>query len=89
MECHGITLPIYANARLGCKVNFARGKIPSGGKSPENVHIMYQPRRQPNIVQSLVGYHAVRAVASHLLVGVLTTLMGVLDDLIVSVSVRS
>ena len=28
-------LPIYDNARLGHKVNFARGKIPSGGKSPQ------------------------------------------------------
>ena len=30
-----------------------------------------------------------RAVASHLLVGVLTTLLGVLDDYTVSVNVRS
>ena len=28
------TLAIQENARLGRKVNFARGKIPSGGKSP-------------------------------------------------------
>ena len=28
-------LPIYEKARLGCKVNFARSKIPSGGKSPQ------------------------------------------------------
>jgi len=27
-------MPIKENARLGCKVNSARGKIPSGGKSP-------------------------------------------------------
>jgi len=26
-------------------MNFAPGKIPSGGKSPQNVHIMYQPRK--------------------------------------------
>jgi len=26
-------LPIYENARVGRKVNFARAKIPSGGKS--------------------------------------------------------
>ena len=28
-----VTLPIYKNAGLGRKVNFARGKIPPGGKS--------------------------------------------------------
>jgi len=28
-------LPIYENARLGRKVNFARGKIPSEGKSSQ------------------------------------------------------
>ena len=38
------------NARLGRKVNFARGKILSGGKSPQNVYIVYQPRRRPKIV---------------------------------------
>jgi len=33
---------------------FARGKITSRGKSPpESVHIVYQLRRKPNIVQSL------------------------------------
>ena len=44
------------NARLGRKVNFAPGKIPSGGKSPENVYTVHQPRRWPNIVQSLVDF---------------------------------
>jgi len=34
------------------KVNFAPGKIPLGDKSPENV--VYQPRKRPNIVQSLL-----------------------------------
>jgi len=33
---------------------FAAGKIPLGGKSPQNVYIVYQPRRQPNILQSFV-----------------------------------
>ena len=31
----GMPLPIYENARLGRKVHFARGKIPSSGKSPQ------------------------------------------------------
>jgi len=43
------------NARLGRKVNFAPGKIPSGGKSPRKcTHIVYQPKTRSNIVQSLV-----------------------------------
>jgi len=54
-ECHTVTLPIYENARLGRKVNFARGKIPSGAKAANNVDIVYQPKRLPKIVQSLVG----------------------------------
>jgi len=33
-------LPIYENARVGRKVNFAPGKIPSGGKSPEIVYTL-------------------------------------------------
>jgi len=28
------------NARLGCKVNFARGEIPSGARVPKNVYIV-------------------------------------------------
>jgi len=42
-------------ARLGRKVNFAPGKIPSVARAPENEYVLYQPRRRPNIVQSLVG----------------------------------
>jgi len=34
VECRAVTLPIYENARLGLKVNFAPDKIPSGGKKP-------------------------------------------------------
>jgi len=34
LECRAVTLPIQEKARLGCKVNFAAGKIPLGGKSP-------------------------------------------------------
>jgi len=33
LGCHAVTLPIYENARLGRKVNFARGKILSRSKS--------------------------------------------------------
>ena len=41
---------------MGHKVNFASGKIPSGSKrAPENVQIVYQPRRRPNAMQGLVG----------------------------------
>ena len=36
-------------------VNIAPGKILSGARAPENVYIVQQLRRQPNIVQSLVG----------------------------------
>jgi len=35
--------------------NFARAKIPSGGKCPQNAYIVYQHRRRPKIVQSLVS----------------------------------
>jgi len=30
-----LTYLIYENARLGCKVNFARGKIMSGARAPK------------------------------------------------------
>ena len=33
LECRAVTLPIKENACLGRKMNFAPGKIPSGGKS--------------------------------------------------------
>ena len=40
----------------GEKVNFARGKIPSGGKiSRKCIHIVYQASRRSYIAQSLVG----------------------------------
>ena len=32
-----------------------REKFCQGARAPENVYIVYQPRRRPNIVQSLVG----------------------------------
>jgi len=41
--------------RLGRKVNFAPSKILSRATAPENVYIVYQHRRRPNIVQSLAG----------------------------------
>jgi len=31
-------------------------KFHQGVRAPENVYIMYQPRRRPNIMQSLVGF---------------------------------
>ena len=40
--------------RLGRKVNFAAGKISLGTRASKNVDIVYQRRRRPNIVQSLV-----------------------------------
>jgi len=39
------------NAKLRGKVNFARGKISLGARAPENVYIVYQPRRRTNIMQ--------------------------------------
>ena len=36
LECRAVTLPIYS--RLACKVNFALGKVPLVGKSPQNVY---------------------------------------------------
>ena len=42
LECRAVTLPIYENARLGRKVNFARGKIPLGGKTPK-MYTIFQP----------------------------------------------
>jgi len=45
LQCLAVTLQIQENARFGRKMNFAPGKIP---RAPENVYIVYQPRRQPN-----------------------------------------
>jgi len=53
-NCHAVTLPIQESARDGHKLNFTAGKIPLGGKSPQNAYTVYQCRRRPNIVQSLV-----------------------------------
>ena len=39
LECCAVTLPIQQNARLGRKVNFALGKLPSGGKRPQKMYI--------------------------------------------------
>ena len=38
-------------------MNFAHGRIPLGDNSPQNVYIVFQPRRRSNIVQSLVDLH--------------------------------
>ena len=54
-----VTLPIYENATLGRKVNFAPGKIPSGGKSPRKCissAVYAAAQKTLNIVQSLVGF---------------------------------
>ena len=48
-------VPCSNAANIGRKLNFAPGKIPSRARAPENVYIVYQPKRQPNIMQSLVG----------------------------------
>ena len=37
---------------------FAARRIKLGGMSPQNVYIVYQPKRPPNIVQSLVYLHS-------------------------------
>ena len=42
----------------GHKLNFARGKIPSGARDPKSVYIAYQARKRPNIVQSLVDFRS-------------------------------
>jgi len=39
------------------QTEFAPGRILLGDNGPQNVYIVYQPRSQPNIVQSLVGLH--------------------------------
>ena len=35
-------------------MNFASGKIPLGARAAENVYIVHQPKRRPNMVQGLV-----------------------------------
>ena len=50
-----VTLAIE-NKRLGRRVNFAPDKIPLGARAHENVYIVYQPRRRPNILQSFVDF---------------------------------
>jgi len=37
LGCRAVTLPIWENARLGRKVNFASGDI-QGARAPENVY---------------------------------------------------
>ena len=45
-----------AERKTWTQLNFAAGKIPVGGNSLQNVYTVYQPGRQPSIVQSLVGF---------------------------------
>jgi len=35
LECRAVTLPVYENARVGRKLNFAADRIPLEGKSPK------------------------------------------------------
>jgi len=44
VPCSSLTLPIYENARLGSE--FCTWQNSVRGNSPENVYIVYQPRRQ-------------------------------------------
>jgi len=46
LECRAVTLPIQENARLGRKVNFVAGKIPSAGKSPRKCISIHQSINQ-------------------------------------------
>jgi len=39
LECRAVTRPIYENARLGRKVNFAPGKVLTGGQEPPKMYI--------------------------------------------------
>jgi len=59
LECRAVTLPIYENARLGRKVNFAPCKISLGDKSPRKCIHTVAAKRQPNIVHRLAVIPAV------------------------------
>jgi len=48
---HAVTLPKYESARLERKA-----KIRNGARTPKNVYVVYQPRRRPITVQSLVVF---------------------------------
>jgi len=41
-------------------VKFAPGKIPPGARAPENVYIVYQPRRRRKIETTGQKYNGVR-----------------------------
>jgi len=58
-----VTLPIYENARLGRKVNVARSKIPSGGKSPQKC-ICYVPAQETAKDRAKFGWPPVSDVAA-------------------------
>jgi len=58
-----VTLPIYENARLGLKVNFAPGKILSRGKSPRKC--IYSVAAQETAKhRAKFGWHPVSDVAA-------------------------
>ena len=47
LECRAATLPIWGNARLGLKVNFAHCKIPFGARAPpKKVYVLYSVTAQ-------------------------------------------
>jgi len=52
LECCAVKLPIYENARLERKVNFAPGKIPLRGKGPENAYNVYIVYRTKNYAKN-------------------------------------
>jgi len=56
LECCAVMLPKQESARLGTKWMLHLTKFCYGARTLENVYIVYEPRRQPNIVQSLVGF---------------------------------
>jgi len=62
LKCRAVMLPKYESAKLGgCKVNNAKwilhlAKFRNVARSPENVYVVYQHRRRPNTMQTLVGF---------------------------------
>jgi len=55
LECRAVTLPYGRTQDSDAKSILHVAKFRYGTRAPENVYIVYQLRRRPNIVQSLVG----------------------------------
>ena len=64
VPCNNPTNTGEANARLGHKVNFARGKIPSGGKSPRKCIIYSVPAQETAKHRAKFAWPAVSDVAA-------------------------